>query len=103
VRFTVEQLGFSNGATTDEIYKKAEELGLELCPAEVGPHLRLQYSGKEWMLIAMKQIAGRGGRPDVFDLCSAGVRLSLSGGGAGPAGRWRSGLEFVFRFRKSET
>lgn len=47
VRFTVEQLGFPNGATTDEVYKRAEDLGLELCPAEVGPHLRLQYSGKE--------------------------------------------------------
>jgi len=103
VRFTVEQLGFPNGATTDEIYKRAEELGLELCPAEVGPHLRLQYSGKEWMLIAMKQIADRYGNPGVFDLDSSGAQLELYGNDAKPSRRWSSGYGFVFRFRKLET
>lgn len=99
VRFTVGQLGFPNGATTDEIYKKAEDLGLELCPAEVGPHLRLQYPGKEWMLIAMKQIADRYGDPNVFRLSADGGRLELSGYDARPSFRWNSDREFVFRFR----
>lgn len=99
VRFTVGQLGFPNGATTDEIYKKAEDLGLELCPAEVGPHLRLQYPGKEWMLIAMKQIADRDGDPSVFDLIASGGQLVLRGYNAKPSYRWNSGNEFVFRFR----
>ncbi|MFH1608620.1 MAG: hypothetical protein ABH951_01215, partial [Patescibacteria group bacterium] len=45
VRLKVSDLGFYSGnPTTDEIYKKAEELGLELCPAETGPHLRLELT-----------------------------------------------------------
>lgn len=103
VRFTVGQLGFPNGATTDQIYEKAEDLGLELCPAEVGPHLRLQYPGKEWMLIAMKQITDRFGGPDVFRLDAIGDQLDLYGCYAEPSRRWDSVFKFVFRFRKLET
>ena len=102
VRFTVEQLGFPRGATTDEIYQKAQDLGLELCPAEVGPHLRLQYSGKEWMLIAMKQITDRDGNPRVFRLCSDSGKLVLNGP-AEPVIRWSDDDQFVFRFRKLGT
>jgi hypothetical protein len=99
-RFSVEQLGFSKGATTEEIYKKAEESGLELCPAETGPHLRLQYSGKEWMLIAMKQIPDRHDDLYVFNLHWDGDELKLYGYNAEPENRWDPGREFVFRFRK---
>jgi len=95
-RFTVEQLGFPNGATTQEIYDKAKKLGIGLCPAEVGPHLRLKYPGGEWMLIAMKQITDRSGDPDVFDLGSLGVRLELRSSGARPGRRWGGGSEVVF-------
>lgn len=100
VRFTVKQLGFPSGATTDEIYKKAQDLGLEFCPAEVGPHLRLQYRGNEWMFIAMEQITDRVGRPGVFGLDWYGARLGLGGDFAEPARRWNSDNGFVFRFRK---
>lgn len=99
-RFTVEQLGFPRGATTDEIYKRAEELGLELCPAEVGPHLRLQYSGKDWMRIAMKQITDHYGSPSVFYLGWESDRLRLSAGNVEPWLEWRSDSEFVFRLHK---
>jgi len=44
VQLKVGDLGFSNTPTTDEIYRKIQELGLELCPAEVGPHYRLAYA-----------------------------------------------------------
>lgn len=101
VRFTVGQLGFPNGATTDEIYKKADELGLELCPAKVGPHLRLQYPGKEWMLIAMKQIIDRDDDPTLFSLAWNGELLILNGYYAKPYSRWDGHNEFVFRFRPS--
>lgn len=43
VELTVEDLDFSDGATLPQIYKKARELGLELCPLELGPHLRLVF------------------------------------------------------------
>lgn len=100
VRFTVAQLGYPNGATTDEIYTRAEELGLELCPAEVGPHLRLQYRGNEWMMIAMKQITDRFGYPSVFHLGTNGLQLVLGGSDADPSHRWYADNRFVFCFRK---
>jgi len=116
-RFTVEQLGFPKGATIAEIIGTENDrdengnhapftsgamtkLGLELCPAEVGPHLRLQYSGGEWMLIAMKQITGYGGAPDVFRLARNGERLGLDADNARRVRRWSPGGEFVFCFRK---
>ncbi|MCH8162645.1 MAG: hypothetical protein IIA99_00905, partial [Proteobacteria bacterium] len=40
---SVSELGFKDGATRADIYKRAKELGWELCSAEVGPQLRLQY------------------------------------------------------------
>lgn len=43
VQLTVSGLGFRNGATLLHIFKRANELGLELCPLELGPHLRMQY------------------------------------------------------------
>lgn len=100
VSFTVKELGLPNGATTEEIYKNAQELGLELCPAEVGPHLRLQYPGKEWMLIAMEQITARVGDPGVFGLNEDVGRLALCGNAAKSARRWGDDYLFVFLFRK---
>lgn len=43
VELTVSNLGFPDGATIIQIFKRANELGLELCPHELGPHLRLAY------------------------------------------------------------
>lgn len=43
VQLTVRDLGYSNGATLPQIYERAIELGLELCPLELGPFLRLMY------------------------------------------------------------
>lgn len=100
VQFTVEQLGFPRGATTDQIFTKAQELGLELCPAEVGPQLRLSYSGSDWKYIAMKQIAYLRGYPYVFDLYRNGGELVLDSPYAEPDGRWDDGYQFVFCVRK---
>ena len=43
VELSVRDLGFPNGATLPEIYKQANELGLQLCPPDLGPYLRLEY------------------------------------------------------------
>ena len=102
VRLTVKDLGFPNGATTDEIYRRALDLGLDLCPAEVGPNLRLSNSGDDWMYIAMKQIADRDGYPGVFDLGRGGDALGLHAGGARPTRGWGSGNQFVFSLRKKK-
>ncbi|MFH0779412.1 MAG: hypothetical protein V1928_00965, partial [Parcubacteria group bacterium] len=100
IRLTVGALGLKDGAKTQEIYDKAEELGLELCPPEAGPQLRLHYSGNDWMLIAMKQISGFSGGPRVFFLGRYGDRPALGGYYAFPTRYWISDHEFVFRSRK---
>jgi hypothetical protein len=43
VELTVADLGFQQGAPLDQIFQRAGELGLSLCPLELGPHMRLQY------------------------------------------------------------
>lgn len=43
VELTVGNLGFLDGATTAQIFSRASEIGLELCPLELAPHLRLAY------------------------------------------------------------
>lgn len=99
VRLSVQDLGFNEYATTEEIFKRAEELGLDLCPAEVGPHYRLQYLDQplnEWFTIAMKPITGSGGVPGVFGLEHIGGGLWLDDGFAEPDDRWHPGDGFVF-------
>lgn len=59
VNVSVQELGFTYaGATYVEARGRGQLLGLDLCPAEVGPQLRLQYpnqSKREWKLnLAMK-------------------------------------------------
>lgn len=59
VALTVAELGFPEGAKLEDIYKAAKNQGLDLCPDEVGPQLRLQYSNQpngEWLVIAMEPI-----------------------------------------------
>jgi hypothetical protein len=40
---SVRELGFKEITCYEDICKRASELGLDLCPAEVGPQLRLQW------------------------------------------------------------
>jgi hypothetical protein len=100
VRLTVAEIGFPDGARTKEIYKKADELGLDLCPAEVGSQLRLQYDIKEWTLIAMNQISDSSGSPRVFNLNSDDGQLGLNTYDAEPGRKWNSDVFWVFSFRK---
>ena len=106
VRVKVQDLGFSGYPTTDQIYQRVQELGLELCPAEVGPNYRLQYADQplgEWFSIGMKQIAGSDGNPTVFGLERRGGGLWLGGSWARPGRSWGPDDEFVFSLRKSES
>lgn len=56
---SVAELGFKDGATFKDACERAISLGLEPCPNEVGPQLRLQYKDQpkgEWLRIAMKDV-----------------------------------------------
>ena len=43
VELAVANLGYAQGATIGQLHVRAAELGLMLCPLELGPHLRLQF------------------------------------------------------------
>ena len=104
IQLSVADLGIDKShPTTDEIYARIEELGLELCPAELGPHYRLQNLDQpagDWRYVGMKQITGAGGRPGVFGLGRVGGGLWLGGSWASPGDRWSSESQFLFRLRK---
>ncbi len=105
IRLKVGDLGLPKGKypTTDEIYQRIEELGLELCPPETGPHYRLQYTNQpmgEWLRISMKQISDRGGPLRVFTLGRRGDGLWLDDSWAGPTLGWHPEDELVFHSRK---
>jgi hypothetical protein len=106
VRVTVKELGFGGYARFDAIVEHAKELGLELCPAEVGPALRLQYSDQpigEWVTIAMEPITGRDGYPDVFRVGRSPGGLWLRNDWASPGIKWDSDRQFLFRHRKLDS
>ena len=107
IRLTVADLGFKSSATTDQIYERAQILGLELCPADTGPNYRLKYRNQplnEGIYMGMKQITDSDGYPSVFKLWCRGDGLWLNGAyWAVPDIECHPGNEFVFRLRKSES
>lgn len=103
VRLKVRDLGFTDRPTTDQLYARAQELGLELCPAETGPHMRLAYKDQpmnEWLNVGMKQIANSNGNPHVFLLGRDDDGLWLHNNWALPGYDWNPSYEFVFSIRK---
>lgn len=106
IRLTIADLGFSNGCTTTQLFARAKELGLEFCPAEVGPHYRLQYLDQpenENLSIGMEPITDSHLNPYVFLLRHGGDKLGLGASGAIPDSHWDAGRRIAFRLRKVET
>ncbi|TSC88998.1 MAG: hypothetical protein G01um10145_707 [Microgenomates group bacterium Gr01-1014_5] len=98
----ITALGFHRGATIKEVYARIDELGADLCPAEVGPDLRIQDTNQptnDWYCIAMKQVAGSDGDPHVF-LLARRESTWLSSISAGSDSEWSPGSRFVFSIRK---
>jgi hypothetical protein len=96
---TAADLGFEGRTSVAEIYRRAIQRGLELCPAEVGPQLRLQYVNQpigEFLHIAMLPIATYHG--DLVDLTvgNGGAGLLLLGGDGNPDLKLHSTVKFVF-------
>lgn len=83
VTLSAAELGFQEKtATLAEIYGRAAKLGYELCPAETGPQLRLQYMTQplgEFLHIAMHPLATRRGQPMIFAVANGGEGLILIG------------------------
>lgn len=99
VKLTVAELGFKQGARRDQIYDRARELGLELCPAEVSPQLRLQYNNQpngEWIRIAMEPIRDSDGDLRVFDVGCRDSRLWLFSLYGDPGSFWLAVSRWAF-------
>jgi len=100
VVLTALDLGFAKGSwSLAEIYRRAAQLGLELCPAEAAPQLRLEYLNQpigEFLHIAMPPVATYGG--DLVDLTvgNGGAGLILIGGDGSPDLKLHSSVKFVF-------
>jgi hypothetical protein len=85
----------SDQSSLAEVYKRARQAGLELCPAEVGPQLRLDYRNQplgETLDIAMQPVATYRGDPTILTLVNWGTGLMLIG---------RDGRSESMLFRKS--
>ena len=100
---SVRDLGFDKATRYDAICARAKERGLELCPPEVGPQLRLQYLDQplgEWIVIAMEAIRDSDGVLRVFGVGRSDVGLWLRSIFGRPDFLWGPGLRFVCRARK---
>lgn len=105
IQISVASLGLAS-TKIDQIYRNAEWYGLDLCSAEVGPHLRLSYTGGDQMCVAMKQISNPSGDPEVFYLDRDATKLNLGTRIARPSPRYLDEVfigkdQFVFSLRKN--
>jgi|GEM_PF-1672927 hypothetical protein len=106
VTLQVKDLGFSSDPTTVELFAKATELGLELCPKETAAYLRLQDTNQprdDWYYIASQTVPDSDGRPRVFDCEHDAGGLWLRGHWTEPGDHWRLSDRVVFRFSKSDS
>ena len=65
-KVTVEDLGFSSSATTEEILAVAEKKGLKPCPPWVGPQHRMQCKDDEHTVIGMEPMTASNGDASSF-------------------------------------
>ncbi|MBI2475178.1 hypothetical protein HYV69_02000 [Candidatus Uhrbacteria bacterium] len=96
---TIAELGLPNGGTTKEVYSAILAQGGQLCPAEVGPALRLIYKDQtkgEWLQIAMRAISASDGDFLVFDIGHNKDGLWLTAYEGHPGNRWDFDDHFVF-------
>ena len=89
----------SDESSLSDVYKRAKQVGLELCPAEVGPQLRLDYRNRplgEALDIAMEPVATYSGDPTILTLANWGTGLMLIGRNGRPESTVNRKSRFVF-------
>lgn len=99
---TVKELTGKNMATLRDIFDAIRCIG-DLCPAEAGPQLRLQYTDQpkgERLVIAMEPITDSDGGLRLFSVEHCGDGPWLSADFGDPDGVWSGFYRFVFLRRK---
>jgi hypothetical protein len=99
VVLSVAELGFTSSTKYSDICARALQLGLQLCPAEVGPQLRLQYANQpkgELLRIAMEPITVSVGGPLIFIVSHDRDCLFLRSLKGDPNDTWNTSSRFVF-------
>jgi len=87
----------SDESSLSDVYERARQVGLNLCPAEVGPQLRLDYHNQplgEALDIAMEPVATYSGDLTILTLVNWGTGLIL----IGRDGRSESKVNRISRF-----
>jgi hypothetical protein len=107
VLVSVADLGFAeDGASLLDVYHRAIAIGLELCPPDLGPALRLSYLDQprgEFLHIAMRPVARYSGELVDFTLGNDGMKLLLVGGDGRPQVVLPGTVRFVFVRPRSDT
>jgi len=92
---TAKEIGFPDGATREEIYAKAIELGFKLCPPEVGPLVWLEHYGKqtacEKLTIGMEPVSD-----NLFHLYNANGTLVFTTSQGNADHSWHRSSRWVF-------
>ena len=77
------ELGFqTETASLEQIYARAQQLGLGLAAAEIAPQLRLQYLNRpirEFLIMGMEPIKTSKGKPVILTVANGGAGLILIG------------------------
>lgn len=103
IHLRIRDLGFEENTTSDKVFNRAKQLGLEFCPPEVGPLKRLKDIDqplRKHYLIAMKQIIDNSGIPCIFFLNRDECGLWLNDDTMQASTAWSPDSEFVFRLSK---
>lgn len=104
VELTASQLGYPAGATSADLFARAGELGLSLCPLEVAPFLRLQFLDQaegRWITIASAKPSIRPDFPNGFYLRRLADGLWLRGYTASDDYVFDAADRFIFCLRSS--
>ncbi len=99
VEVTAASLSFLIRTEYDTICRLAQEVGLDLCPIEVGPQLRLQYKDQPqggWLAVAMRPIEDESGDTGIFTLYSNDDGLSLGMITTDARTTWSPDTHFIF-------
>jgi hypothetical protein len=96
---TTRGLGFPHGAMVTDLFARAREQGLELCPLELTPYLRLQYLDQlegHWITIASPRPPAESDLPSGFYIRRLPHGLWLRGYVATDDHVWGPDEHFIF-------